>query len=269
MKLKTYKKSGGSIYQVVLHKITKGKIKRPLLNSRQHNLTHSARRLNYLINKPDHKYLEIGVAYGLTLEGVKSNFKSAVDPNPMYIQNKKIKNTKTFKMTSNQFFDSLPSNEFFDVIFLDGLHTKEQLLMDFLNSIKHIKEDSWILIDDIVPRDRVSAIPDLRESYSLRLERNGTRKVWHGDCFKILPILKEYFPQFHQFLIIYPDNPQLLLRLRRGSKPPEISHQETEKYFKEMDSFQYLESFTAPVMSKYDLWVEDHLFANLDKQIEK
>jgi len=269
MKLLSYKRNGGSFLRLILHKITRGKIYRPLLNSRQDNITHSARRINLLMHNSDYKYLEIGVAYGSTLEGVKSKYKFAVDPNPMYTQNKKIISTNTLKMNSNEFFHSLPPSEFFSVIFLDGLHTKEQLLLDFLNSIKHINEDSWILIDDVVPRDRISAIPDLYKSYSLRKKENNNIKVWHGDCYKILPILKKYFPEFHQFLIIYPDNPQLLVRLRQGAKLPIISNLDMEKYIKEMDSLQYLDLFTSQEMSKYDLWVEDHLFANLNEQVEK
>jgi hypothetical protein len=30
-----------------------------------------------------------------------------------------------------------------------------------------------------------------------------------------------------------------------------------------------LDLFTSQEMSKYDLWVEDHLFANLNEQVEK
>ena len=269
IKLLSYKRNGGSYLRLILHKITKGKIHRSLLNSRQDNITHSARRINLLMHNSDYKYLEIGVAYGLTLEGVKSNYKFAVDPNPKYKQNKKTISTYTLKMNSNEFFESLAPSELFSVIFLDGLHTKEQLLLDFLNSIKHINEDSWILIDDVVPRDRISAIPDLDKSYSLRKKENSNIRVWQGDCYKIMPILKKYFPEFHQFLIIYPDNPQLLVRLRRGAKLPIISNLDIEKYMKEMDSFQYLELFTSQGMSIYDLWVEDHLFANLNEQVDK
>lgn len=269
IKLLSHKRNGGSYLRLILHKITKGKIHRSLLNSRQDNITHSARRINLLMHNSDYKYLEIGVAYGLTLEGVKSNYKFAVDPNPKYKQNKKTISTYTLKMNSNEFFESLAPSELFSVIFLDGLHTKEQLLLDFLNSIKHINEDSWILIDDVVPRDRISAIPDLDKSYSLRKKENSNIRVWQGDCYKIMPILKKYFPEFHQFLIIYPDNPQLLVRLRRGAKLPIISNLDIEKYMKEMDSFQYLELFTSQGMSIYDLWVEDHLFANLNEQVDK
>lgn len=266
-KLLAYRNDNGSFLRLFLHKITKGKIKRPLLNRRLTNITHSARRINQLNLKSNYKYLEIGVSYGLTLEGVNSNFKFAVDPSPKYTQNKTNTSTKTFSMTSNVFFDGLPVNSIFDVIFLDGLHTKEQLLLDFINSIKHINEDSWILIDDIVPRDSISAIPDQHESYNSRIKVNQTNTVWHGDCYKILPILKKYFSEFHQFLIIYPDNPQLLVRLRQGAKIPIISSFDLEKYIKEMNSFQYLDSFTSKVMSSYDLWVEDHLFAHLKEQI--
>jgi len=217
---------------------------------------------------PNCKYLEIGVEFGYTLERVNSNFKYAVDPNPRYIQSSKTLNTKTFKMTSNEFFDSLPSHEVFDVIFLDGLHTKEQLLMDFLNSLKHIKSESWILIDDVVPRDAISAIPVLKESLYQRATLGDKRNIWHGDCFKLLPILKKYFPQFYQFLIIYPDNPQLLMRLRKGAKIPDISSIKLKELLIEMDSYTYFETLTNKTLSEYDICIEEPFFAQLGELIK-
>jgi hypothetical protein len=258
-KLIGYKRSGGSIAWRILHHLSKGRLKRQLLHTRKSNITHSARRINRLLTKSPSNYLEIGVAYGLTLEGVTASYKYAVDPNPMYSQSKTSVNTKTFRMTSNEFFETLPSHKVFDVIFLDGLHTKEQLLTDLVNSFKHINAESWILIDDILPSDSISAIPNLETSHNLRASLGDKRKIWHGDCFKLLPILNKYFPQFHQFLIIYPDNPQLLLRLRQGLQVPD---------FAEMDSYTYYDSLAPEILSKYEICIEEPFFAKLEDLIK-
>lgn len=267
-KVKYYMQGGGKISWQLLHIISNRKFKRVLLHSRTENITHSARRINSLIVNPNCKYLEIGVEFGFTLEGVNSNFKYAVDPNPRYVQKKNSSNTKTFIMTSDKFFDSLSSDEVFDVIFLDGLHTADQLLKDFLNSIKHIKKDSWILIDDVLPRDSISSLPDLKESLHLRATLGDFRNIWHGDCFKLLPILRKYFPQFYQFLIIYPDNPQLLLRLRNGAHIPDITLIKLDELLIEMDAYKYLDTLSHKFLSNFDICIEEPFFARIDEVLK-
>jgi hypothetical protein len=259
-KLISFKRSNGSIIYLILRKISRGKLKRQLLDTNV-NITHSARRINKLKNNSEYKYLEVGVEYGFTLQGVKAKHKYAVDPNIKYMDNKKI---KTFQMSSNEFFKSLHKNEFFDVIFLDGLHVSEQLLLDFCNAIMHIKEDSWILVDDVIPRDSISAIPDQNKSLSLRKSNENYGGVWHGDCYKILPILKKYFPQFDQYLIIYPDNPQLLVRLKRGCALPIVPLLSFKELVNEMKSITYLDVFNSKTMADYQIFIEEQLFIELN-----
>jgi len=258
--LVSFKRSNGSVIYLIMRKISRGKLKRQLLDINL-NVTHSARRINKLKNNSEYKYLEIGVEYGFTLQGVKAKYKYAVDPKPKYIYNKNI---KTFQMTSNEFFTLLHKNEFFDVIFLDGLHIGEQLLLDFLNSIMHIKEDSWILIDDVIPRDSISSIADQNKSLNLRKQTGKYGGTWHGDCYKILPILKKYFPQFHQYLIIYPDNPQLLVRLKRGCDLPIVLPLSFQELVNEMKSITYLDVFNSKAMADYQIFIEEHLFIELN-----
>jgi len=139
-------------------------------------------------------YLEIGVAYGLTLEGVKAYSKTGVDPDPKFNLRYLPTNCKTFKQNSDDFFDSLDNSQKFDFIFLDGLHEINQLIRDLVNSIKIITKDSWILIDDVVPYDSVSAISNLVESKNLRETSLFPNFIgWHGDCFKIIKLISTKF----------------------------------------------------------------------------
>lgn len=259
-RLLSFKKSKGSIFYLILRKISRGKLKRQLLDV-GFNETHSARRINMLKNNSESKYLEIGVEYGFTFEGVKAKYKYAVDPNPKFVANKKM---KMFQMDSNKFFASLTKDELFDVIFLDGLHVSEQLLYDFCNSIMHIREDSWILIDDVIPRDTISAIEDQKKSLSLRKQTGKYGGTWHGDCYKILPILKKYFPQFDQYLIIYPDNPQLLVRLKSGFKLPTVLPSSFEEIVNEMKSITYLGVFNSKAMADYQTFIEENFFIEIN-----
>ena len=56
----------------------------------------------------------------------------------------------THKMTSDEFFQK--NNKFFDVIFIDGLHTYEQCLKDCINSMKFLNDDGIIFFHDMLPR---------------------------------------------------------------------------------------------------------------------
>ena len=55
-------------------------------------------------------------------------------------------------MTSDEFFKE--NNLFFDVIFIDGLHTYEQCSKDVINSIKFLNNDGIIILHDMLPRSK-------------------------------------------------------------------------------------------------------------------
>ena len=128
----------------------------------------------------------------------------------------------------------------------------------------HIKEDSWILVDDVIPRDGISAIANQDKSLNLRRQTGKYGGTWHGDCYKILPILKKYFPQFHQYLIIYPDNPQLLVRLKREFKLPVDQPFSFEELVNEMKSITYSDVFSSKNMADYQIFIEENFFIELN-----
>ena len=58
----------------------------------------------------------------------------------------------THRMTSDEFFKD--NNLFFDVIFIDGLHTYEQCSKDVINSMKFLNKDGIIILHDMLPRSK-------------------------------------------------------------------------------------------------------------------
>jgi len=129
--------------------------------------------INYLIKIKGYiSYLEIGVhipAHNFDL--VKCRYKIGVDPNGL----------ATFTGTSDEFF-ALPHGQKFDIIFIDGLHHKEQVIKDFSNSLLCLNEGGLILIHDTNPADyRYTLVP-----------REGTRGRWNGDCYKFISCLKDF-----------------------------------------------------------------------------
>jgi hypothetical protein len=58
----------------------------------------------------------------------------------------------THRMTSDEFFSK--NNKFFDVIFIDGLHTYEQCSKDCINAINFLNKGGLIILHDLLPRSK-------------------------------------------------------------------------------------------------------------------
>jgi predicted O-methyltransferase YrrM len=59
---------------------------------------------------------------------------------------KNIENLNKYKSTSDSFFDK--NQNFFDIIYIDGLHRYHQVKKDLDNALKYLKEDGIIICDD-------------------------------------------------------------------------------------------------------------------------
>ena len=151
--------------------------------------------INTLINRYNfNSYLEIGLDMGANYLRVNCRNKECVDPydsqeNNEYkdvfsieenaaIKNYIEKNILTYKMTSDEFFKSIPNDKKYDVIFIDGLHTEEQVGKDIINSIKHLNDGGFIIVHDCLPI-----------SYESQLDDRETG-VWYGSTWKVIPMLK-------------------------------------------------------------------------------
>ena len=132
--------------------------------------------INYLIEKYKYKsYLEIGVQYPHSnFHKIEIESKTGVEPYPITELHDTI-----IKATSNEFFAELKDNEKWDIIFIDGLHTREQCLADILNSLKHLSPNGTILVHDCLPT----------AEYQTTHEDNG--REWTGDVFKSIVDIKE------------------------------------------------------------------------------
>jgi hypothetical protein len=157
------------------------------------------RRLNYLTDKLRLKtYLEIGLGNGGTFDGVKASKKVGVDPHPW---NPAVKALHGVQLTtSDEYFSRNWSTGIkFDLILLDGLHTAEQTYRDFVNSLHYSHAATIWMIDDVIPNDVYSAIPDNAEAVRQRKAATGSGDTsWHGDVFKAMWMIKS----FHNNMIV-------------------------------------------------------------------
>lgn len=158
--------------------------------------------LNHLAEKYQLKrYLEIGVQVReLNFDKIKCLDKVGVDPDP--------KANADFALTSDQFFETVfkysgtngaqidtdEAKKFmkhfvynkdvskhevsfginFDLIFIDGLHTAEQVQKDFENSLKILSHRGFIVLHDCNP---------LKEEHTI-VPRPTPTGHWHGDVYK-------------------------------------------------------------------------------------
>lgn len=92
-------------------------------------------------------YLEIGCDYDETFANIDVNQKIGVDP----------KRGGNVRLTSDEFFAT--NSLKFDVIFIDGNHTYEQIRNDIENSLSCLKEQGIIIVHDMLPVTEKQVLP--------------------------------------------------------------------------------------------------------------
>ena len=116
-----------------------------------------------IINKKKYQsYLEIGTFHNELFNTINCIRKVGVDP----------VSGGTVRKTSDKFFEK--NKEYFDCIFIDGLHYYEQVKKDIKNSLNFLKPNGIILIHDCLPNNHFEqAIP-------------RCQATWNGDVWKAI-----------------------------------------------------------------------------------
>lgn len=116
-------------------------------------------------------YLEIGVQnVANNFNRVKAPVKVGVDPEVVAPQ--------VYKKTSDDFFKRNMLQ--FDLIFIDGDHSADQVEKDFINSLECLTSNGFIVIHDCLPeKEEHSLVPRVS-------------KIWNGDVYKLIFKLNEY-----------------------------------------------------------------------------
>lgn len=139
-------------------------------------------------------YMEIGVESGASLRFSSGNTLSiGVDPEPRIVHQQDSW-VKVFAMPSDDFFFTQDvkkhfNNQPIDFSFIDGLHTFDQALKDFINIEQNAHETTIALFHDIYP-----VVP----STAARQRRT---RFWLGDTWKVVPVLKALRPDLTVFTI--------------------------------------------------------------------
>lgn len=106
-------------------------------------------------------YLEIGCDKNQVFDNINVANKEGVDPN----------RGGTQRMTSDEFFSQ--DSQHWDLIFIDGLHTYEQVSRDFDHAWSRLNVGGTIVIHDMLPMTPAQAGPSPVEKY------------WLGDVWRL------------------------------------------------------------------------------------
>jgi hypothetical protein len=116
----------------------------------------------FLRHLEDPSYLEIGCQNNALFDSIPVAKKTGVDPYQ----------GGTIRTTSDDFFQQ--NSDFFDFVFIDGLHTFEQVRKDIINALAKTKVGGWVAIHDMLPRSWVEEhVPVVSQG------------AWTGDVWKV------------------------------------------------------------------------------------
>lgn len=103
--------------------------------------------INEIIKKRNyHSYLEIGVSIPENnFNRVEAKLKVGVDPRVIF--------PNIFLMTSDVFF--FMNNQKFNMIFVDGLHSENQVYCDIKNSLASLNDEGIIIVHDCNPEKKI------------------------------------------------------------------------------------------------------------------
>jgi hypothetical protein len=86
----------------------------------------------------------------------------------------KINEVLTYQMSSDEFFAQ--NTKKYDIIFIDGLHTKEQVAKDISNALKCLNKGGKIIVHDCLPPSEES-----------QLSNRPKGGPWCGDVWRAIP----------------------------------------------------------------------------------
>lgn len=132
--------------------------------------------INFAAKKINAKtYLEIGHEHGYNFNKIEIKFKESMDPAT------DGRGNPTYRVSSNEFFEKIVGDKKYDIIFIDGLHIKDQVIKDIQNSLDHINPNGIIFMHDCLPQNFAQQDVVDFDPTDYRLRPNGPKQKLFGD----------------------------------------------------------------------------------------
>jgi hypothetical protein len=142
-------------------------------------------------------YLEIGIRDGRSLALARPpTYAIGVDPHPS-VRRPFVAETRVHALTSDDYFNLADTRSFHaarpvDLAFIDGLHSFEQSLRDFINVERVSHRNTLVLLHDCIPLDPVTS------------GRVARTQFYTGDVWKTVVVLREMRPDLAIHLVAVP-----------------------------------------------------------------
>jgi len=130
-------------------------------------------------------YFEIGVSTGISMRLSRTR---SVGVDPFFtIEKELLCDLHLVRSSSDEFFTRKHPFAHFDepvidLAFIDGMHLAEYALRDVINTERHTRSTSVIVIDDMLPRE----VPEAA--------RSRITRAWAGDVYKMIGAFQAYRP---------------------------------------------------------------------------
>lgn len=200
----------------------------------------------HTVLKPQN-YVEIGVETGQSLANARPPTRAiGIDPSIQIVHTQEAW-VKLFKLTSDDFFQQqnlkdLLAPEALELGFIDGLHTFDQALKDFINLERFSTPKTVVLFHDIFP---VIPITAARECAS---------RLWLGDTWKVIVTLIKYRPDLQIFTIpAYPSGLAVVSNLDASNN---MLHSDYERIYNEAMALE-LEDYLPKMESHLNVVAND------------
>lgn len=148
-------------------------------------------------------YLEIGVRHGTTYKVVEKHCQNCYLVDLKFHDIGYSENTVRYEMSSDDFFVNVESDKKFDLVFIDGDHSKDQVLKDFQNVEKMVIDDGFVILHDTYPCDERMIDPE-----------------YSNNCWEAMLEIKKNYQDRWEYLTL-PFNPGLSL-LKKMSRDKQI-----------------------------------------------
>ncbi len=195
-------------------------------------------------------YLEVGTQTARTLATVEVDHKVGVDPDP-FAEKRAEQMCKTLGKQKTMDFYCKPSDEFFeetkeplfdggyDVIFIDGMHEREQWKRDIKNAMEQLNPNGIILAHDCNPPTEKSQIVPMMDN-----------REWVGDVWKGFVDLRQEI-DCEMFVV---DSDYGIGVIRPSSKKDKLDKIETELTYRNLQENKH-EWLNLKSVDEFNCWV--------------
>lgn len=205
-------------------------------------------RLHRVLNPQS--YFEIGTATGESLALAQC---ASIAVDPVFGLGVDVVGRKPlcalFQLPSDRFFEAHSPTDILgraiDMAFLDGMHLAEFLLRDFINTERHCRPNSVVMLHDCIPVNPY--IADRMQSSTRRKHMGSHPHAWTGDVWKVALALKQYRPDLSILsLDAQPTGLIVITNLDPASSTLSDNYEKICAWFRKTDLDQYgLERYLA------------------------